>query len=262
MLWNCTGLEVHVDLATLIGLLGVTILLVVAASLSGGLLMFFDVPSLLIVLGGSFFVVMAKFGMEQFLGAGKVASRALQDKALAPQDLIVELVGLADVARRGGLLALEERRISNPFLKRGVELLVDGQDPDLVKALLMKEKYESAQRHQRAAQVFSAFGDVAPAMGMIGTLVGLVSMLGNMADPKTIGPSMAVALLTTLYGAILANCVFNPLADKLRLRAAEEASCKSLMLDGVLAIQQGLNPRLLDSMLRAYLPEGQRKGKK
>jgi chemotaxis protein MotA len=250
-----------VDLATLIGLVGVTLLLSIAASLSGGLAMFFDVPSLLIVLGGSFFVVMAKFGMAQFLGAGKVASRALQLKALVPHDLIVELVGLADLARRGGLLALEDRRISNPFLKRGVELLVDGQDPELVKALLMKEKQESSQRHQRAAQVFSAFGEVTPAMGMIGTLVGLVSMLGNMADPKAIGPSMAVALLTTLYGAVLANCVFIPLADKLRLRAQEESSCKNLMLDGVLAIQQGLNPRLVDSMLRAYLPEGQRKGK-
>jgi chemotaxis protein MotA len=249
-----------VDLATLIGLVGVTLLLAFAASLSGGLAMFFDVPSLMIVFGGSFFVVMAKFGMTQFLGAGKVASRALRLKALQPQDLIVELVGLADVARRGGLLALEDRRISNPFLKRGVELLVDGQDPDLVKALLVKERQETAQRHQRAAQVFSAFGEVTPAMGMIGTLVGLVSMLGNMADPKAIGPSMAVALLTTLYGAVLANCVFIPIADKLRLRAQEESSCKNLMLDGVLAIQQGLNPRLVDSMLRAYLPEGQRKG--
>jgi chemotaxis protein MotA len=249
-----------VDIATLVGLVGVTLLLAYAAILSGGLAMFFDVPSLMIVVGGSFFVVMAKFGMAQFLGAAAVAGHALRVRSLLPTSLIQELVSLADVARRGGLLALEQRRASNAFLKRGLELLVDGQDPDVVKALLTRDKQEAAQRHWRAAQVFSAFGDVAPAMGMIGTLVGLVTMLGNMTDPKSIGPAMAVALLTTLYGAILANCMFIPIADKLRLRAQEEVSNKNLMLDGVLAIQQGMNPRLVDAMLRAYLPEAQRKG--
>ena len=248
------------DKATLIGMAGVTLLLAYATMLSGGLAMFFDVPSLLIVVAGSFFVVMAKFGMSQFLNAGKVATLALTVKPVQMKDLIIEMVGLADVARRGGLLALEERRVSSAFLKRGVELLVDGNDPDVVKMLLLRDKQEAAHRHAKAAQVFAAFGEVAPSMGMIGTLVGLVTMLGNMTDPKAIGPAMAVALLTTLYGAILANCIFIPLADKLKLRAGEEASFKNLMIDGILAIQSGQNPRIVDAMLRAYLPEATRKG--
>lgn len=247
------------DKATLIGLVGVALLLGYTTTLSGGVAMFIDAPSLMIVVGGSFFVVMAKFGMAQFLNAGKVAGRAMSEKSLQFNDLIIELVGLADLARRGGLLALEERRVSNGFLKRGIELLVDGNDPDIVKMLLIRDKQEASHRHARAAQVFAAFGDVSPAMGMIGTLVGLVSMLGNMADPKSIGPSMAIALLTTLYGAVMANCIFIPLADKLKLRASEEASYKNLMIDGVLAIQSGQNPRIVEAMLRAYLPEARRK---
>lgn len=247
------------DIATLLGLVGVTALLAFAALYNGGVAMFFDLTSVLIVLGGSFFVVMAKFGMDQFLNAGKVASRTFKVKAIVTGDLIVELVGLADLARRGGLLALEERRVSSPFLKRGLELLVDGNEPEIVKLLLVRDKQEAAHRHARAAQVFAAFGDVCPAMGMIGTLVGLVIMLGNMSDPKAIGPAMAVALLTTLYGAVLANCIFIPIADKLKLRASEESTCKNLMIDGLLAIQDGQNPRVIDAMLRAYLPETRRK---
>ncbi len=248
------------DKATLIGLAGVALLLGYSALIGGGAAMFFDLAAFLIVVVGSFFVVMTKFGMSQFLSAGKVAGRALTVKTLVLNDLIVELVGLAELARRGGFLALEERRVSNPFLKRGIELLVDGSEPDVVQLLLVREKQEASNRHSRAAQVLAAFGDVAPGMGMIGTLVGLVTMLGNMSDPKAIGPAMAIALLTTLYGAVMANCIFIPLADKLKLRAGEEAATKSLMIDGILAIQGGQNPRIVDTMLRSYLPETQRRG--
>lgn len=246
------------DLATLVGIVGSIALIIIAMLMSGELGMFVDGPSLVIVVGGSVFAVMAKFGLGQFLSAGKVAAKSFIVKNPDPSDLIGEVVTLADEARKGGLLSLEGKEVSNEFLKRGIQLLVDGHDPDVVKALLAKDKNQTIERHARGATLFSAMADVAPAMGMIGTLIGLVAMLANMDDPKAIGPAMAVALLTTLYGAVIANCVAGPIADKLKLRAAEEALVKSLVIDALLAIQNGQNPRIIDSMLRNYLPESKR----
>jgi len=247
-----------VDLATLVGLIGALALVIVAMIMSGGLTMFVDIPSIVIVFGGSLFVVMAKFGLGQFLGAMKVGAKSFKFKAIDPYALIEEIVGLADEARKGGLLSLEGKEVSSDFLQRGIQLLVDGHDPEVVKTMLSKDKNQAVARHALGASIFSAFGDVGPAMGMIGTLVGLVAMLGNMDDPKAIGPAMAVALLTTLYGAVLANTVCIPMADKLKLRAAEEELSKSLVIDALLAIQAGQNPRVIDGMLRNYLPEGKR----
>lgn len=246
------------DLATLVGIVGSIALIIIAMLMSGELGMFVDGPSLVIVIGGSVFAVMAKFGLGQFLSAGKVAAKSFVVKNPDPSDLIGEVVTLADEARKGGLLSLEGKEVSNDFLKRGIQLLVDGHDPDVVKALLAKDKNQTIERHSRGATLFSAMAEVAPAMGMIGTLIGLVAMLANMDDPKAIGPAMAVALLTTLYGAVIANCIAGPIADKLKLRAAEEALVKSLVIDALLAIQNGQNPRIIDSMLRNYLPESKR----
>ena len=246
------------DLATLIGMIGAMAIIITAMVLSGGVGMFVDIPSVLIVLVGSIFVVMSKFGLGQFLGAGKVAAKAFMFKVEDPAETIDEIVGLADEARKGGLLALEGKELSSDFLQGGIQLLVDGHDPDVVKTLLNKDKDKAVDRHAQGADIFGALGDVAPAMGMIGTLVGLVAMLSNMDDPKSIGPAMAVALLTTLYGAMLANMVAIPIADKLSLRRGEEDMSKSLIIDALLAIQGGQNPRVIDSMLRNYLPEGQR----
>lgn len=246
------------DLATLIGMIGALAIIITAMVLSGGVGMFVDIPSVLIVIVGSLFVVMAKFGLGQFLGAGKVASKAFMFKSEDPSELIDEIVGLADEARKGGLLALEGKELSSDFLQSGIQLLVDGHDPEVVKTLLSKDKNKTVERHELGAQIFSALGDVSPAMGMIGTLVGLVAMLSNMDDPKSIGPAMAVALLTTLYGAMLANMIAIPIADKLSLRRGEEDMNKSLIIDALLAIQGGQNPRVIDSMLRNYLPGSQR----
>jgi chemotaxis protein MotA len=247
-----------VDLATLIGMIGSMAIIVTAMLLSGSLGMFVDVPSVLIVVVGSLFVVMTKFGLGQFLSAGKVAGKAFMFKLPDPAEMIDEIVGLADEARKGGLLALEGKEVSSDFLQGGIQLLVDGHDPEVVKTLLSKDKDKTVERHELGAKIFSALGDVAPAMGMIGTLVGLVAMLSNMDDPKSIGPAMAVALLTTLYGAMLANMVAIPISDKLSLRRAEEDMSKSLVIDALLAIQGGQNPRVIDSMLRNYLPGNQR----
>jgi chemotaxis protein MotA len=246
------------DLATLIGLIGAFAIVIYAMVLGGDVTLFLNVPSALIVLVGSTFTVMMKFGLSQFIGALKVVVKAFKFKLDPPQELIAEVVELADLARKGGLLSLEGREVGNSFLAGGIQLLVDGHDPDVVRTLLSKDQKQGQERHAWGAKIFESLADVAPAMGMIGTLIGLVGMLANMNDPKTIGPAMAVALLTTLYGAMLATMFAGPMADKLNLRSTEEGRMKSLVIDALLAIQSGQNPRVIEAMLKAYLPESER----
>ncbi|WOJ96619.1 flagellar motor protein PomA [Congregibacter brevis] len=241
------------DLATLLGMVG-AIGIVLAAILTGGsALVFINVPSILIVLGGTTMVVMIKFSMGQFFGAFKVALTAFVNKSSDPEELIEKIVELANIARKEGMLALENQEIDNEFLDEGVKMLIDGNSREVVSTVLSKDMQQTIERHTWGAKVFSATADVAPAMGMIGTLIGLVQMLSNMSDPKSIGPAMAVALLTTLYGAMLANMVAMPIADKLTLRKTDELRIRSMCIDGVLAIQEGQNPRIIESMLKAYL---------
>ena len=246
------------DLATLIGLLGALGIVGAAIVLGGDPIMFVNVPSILLVVGGTICVVMMKFGLAQFLGALKVAAKAFIFKLDQPANLIEKIVELADLARKGGLLSLEDQKVENQFLQGGIQLLIDGHEPGVVKTMLNKDMNLALDRHEWGAKIFAAMADVAPAMGMIGTLVGLVQMLANMDDPKSIGPAMAVALLTTLYGAMIATMVCAPLSDKLTLRRNEESMVKSLVIDALLAIQGGQNPRVIESMLRTYLPEGKR----
>ncbi|MBB1382944.1 flagellar motor protein PomA, partial [Shewanella sp. SR41-2] len=190
------------DLATLIGIIGAFAFIIGAMITSGGIGLFIDVPSILIVVAGSLFVVMMKFNLKQFLGAIKIGMKAFMFKLDKPEDLIEQAVTMADAARKGGFLALEEAVITNTFMQKAVDMLVDGHDGDVVRNALEKDIALTEERHKTGVGIFKAMGDVAPAMGMIGTLVGLVAMLSNMDDPKSIGPSMAVALLTTLYGAV------------------------------------------------------------
>jgi len=246
------------DLATLLGLIGVWILVIVTIVIGGSASMFVNIPSILIVVGGSLMVVMMKFGMGQFFGALATAGKAFINKMDKPEDLIEQIVELADAARKGGLLSLEGKQVDNGFLQGGIQLLVDGHDPEVVKTLLTKDMKQAVDRHEWSQKIWSNIGDVGPAMGMIGTLIGLVGMLSTMDDPQSIGPSMAVALLTTLYGAMLANMLALPLCDKLNLRSSEEETIKSLIIDALLAIQAGQNPRVIDTMLRTYLPGSKR----
>ncbi|MDX1451204.1 MAG: flagellar motor protein PomA [Oleiphilaceae bacterium] len=246
------------DLATLIGMLGGFGIVIFAMVLGGSVGMFVDVPSILIVLVGSTLVCLMKHPIGQFLGAGKTVAKAFMFKLDSPEELIESVTELADAARKGGLLSLEGKEIPNEFLKKGIGLLIDGHDSDVVKTVLLKDKNMAVERHKTGAGVWQALGDIGPAMGMIGTLIGLVAMLSNMDDPKSIGPAMAVALLTTLYGAMLANMVAIPFADKLKIRMNEEDMIKSMAIDAVLAIQAGQNPRVIEGMLRTYLPEGKR----
>ncbi|GAB1048989.1 MAG: flagellar motor protein PomA [Shewanella algae] len=193
------------------------------------------------------------------MGAVKIAAKAFMFKLDKPEELIEQSVTMADAARKGGFLALEEAQISNSFMQKAVDMLVDGHDGDVVREALEKDIQLTEERHKAGISIFKALGDVAPAMGMIGTLIGLVAMLSNMDDPKSIGPAMAVALLTTLYGAVIANMVAIPIADKLALRMNEEMLNRNLIMDAVLAIQDGQNPRVIEGFLKNYLSEKQRK---
>jgi len=215
-----------VDLATIIGILGAAGLIVMSMfmSSSGEVAMFYNTPSVIIVFGGSLFIVLSNYTIGQFFGIGKVAAKAFMFKIESPDNLIEKAVELASSARNGGFLALEEAEITNPFMRKGIDMLVDGHDADVVRATLQKDITLTSSRHQMGAGLFKALGDIAPAMGMIGTLIGLVAMLSNMDDPKSIGPSMAVALLTTLYGAFL----------------------------------DGQNPKVIEGILKNYLAESKR----
>lgn len=246
------------DLGTLVGLLGAVGMVVMAMMLGGTIGMFIDVPSILIVVVGTHFVVMMTFSLGDFLSAAGGGMKVLTFKPMDNVELISQIVELADMARKSGLLALEGATIEQDFLKKGIGLLVDGHDGEVVKAILEKDVKMASERHSLNASIFKAMSDIAPAMGMIGTLVGLVAMLSNMDDPKSIGPAMAVALLTTLYGAIMANMVGIPIAEKLGLRDKEETISKTLMIDGLLGIQAGQNPRVIEQVLHGYLEEGKR----
>ncbi|TYL48538.1 flagellar motor protein PomA [Marinomonas sp. IMCC 4694] len=246
------------DIATLIGLVGSFIVIIAAIFVGGSAGMFLDLASTLIVLVGSTFVILMQYPLSQFLGAGKIAAKAFMFKSVPLDTLIDEIYGLADEARKGGLLSLEGKEVSHPFLSKGIQMLVDGHDGNVVKNQLSRDMSQAYFRHTSGSKVFKSFGDVGPAMGMIGTLVGLVQMLANMSDPKAIGPAMAVALLTTLYGAMLANMVCLPISAKLNIRADEELTCQKMILDALLAIQSGQNPRILDGALKTYIAEGKR----
>ena len=246
------------DFATLIGLVGGLLLIGSAVALGVSPGVFFNVPSLLIVVGGTLLVVLSKFSFNQFFGAFKVAIRAFKFKLPDTQESIEELLDVAQVARKQGVLALEDREVESPFLAKGVQMLSDGQSAEIIKELLSKERLMTLDHNRYATKVFMAISDVAPAMGMIGTLIGLVQMLSNMSDPGSIGPAMAVALLTTLYGAMIANMISTPLADKLALRMTEEARMQALYIDALVAIKEGKNPRIIEQMLNSYLPPAQR----
>ena len=246
------------DLATLVGFLAAVGIIASAIFMGGSVGMFFNVPSLLVVVGGTCGAVMMKCTLGQFLGAFKVAMKAFLFKLESPEEIIEASIEMANEARKGGLLALEGKDTNNAFLKNGIQMMVDGHEPDVVRQTLTNEMNLTVARHESGQSIFKSMGDTAPAMGMIGTLIGLVQMLANMSDPKSIGPAMAVALLTTLYGAVIANVFALPLADKLALRSEEERMIKSMIIDSLLGIQEGRNPRVIEEMLKTYLPGSKR----
>lgn len=246
------------DLATVIGLVGGGGIVMLAIILGGSAGMFFNVPSLLVVFGGTFATAFIRFGMGDVLNSMKVANNAFSSKLSVPEQVIKEIVNLANIARKNGLIVLEQQPIEDPFLKKAIMYCVDGHEADFIEEVLKKEVSLTVERHDVGRKVFSGMGDAAPAFGMIGTLIGLVQMLASMDDPASIGPSMAVALLTTLYGAAIANLFMLPIADKLALRSQEEERNRKLIIEGVLGILKGLNPRVMEEFLQTFLPPKER----
>jgi len=248
------------DSATIVGLVGAVAVIIYAVTTSSGVGIFFDLPSFLIVIVGSSFIVLIKFNARQFLQAWANAFHVFFLPQEDPQDIITTIIRLQQKARVHGLLSLEDEPIDQPFLKYGIKYVFANISPIIIKNTLNKEVYYTLERHQSGARVFRALANVGPAMGMIGTLIGLVQMLAALDSPAKIGPSMSIALLTTLYGALLANMVATPIADKLMLRSQEEYLLNMLIVDGLLGLQEGLHPYILEEMLLSYLPASQRVG--
>ncbi len=243
------------DIATIIGLVAAFGLMLMAILSGSSLTIFIDIPSFLIVVGGTIGVTLVNFPLKEVIRAVGVVKNAFFNKLESPVEYINMIVALADKARKEGILALESEigNIKNEFFVKGVQMLVDGIDPNVIEDTLSKEIEYLKERHKSGAEIFSTMGAVAPAMGMVGTLIGLVQMLQNMSDPSSIGPAMAVALITTLYGAILANVIFLPISGKLQVLSNHECLIKEMLLEGIICISQGLNPRVIENKLHAFI---------
>jgi chemotaxis protein MotA len=249
------------DLATVAGVVSAFGLVFAAIAMGGGMESFIDIPSVLIVVGGTIGATLINFPLKSVLGVVKVVKNAFFAKTVSIPEVITSFVEYATKARREGILALESsmNEVEDKFLAKGLQLTIDGLEPKSIEEILETEIDHVRNRHNLGADILVTMGTFAPALGMIGTLIGLVQMLQNMSDPGKIGPAMAVALLTTFYGAIMANILFNPLAGKLRNRSKEEILVKELMLNGILAIARGDNPRIIEQKLHSFLPPDLRK---
>ena len=242
------------DIASLIGLIGTLGMIAGAMISSGGLGAFIDTPSMLIVIGGTFFAVMYRSTLPMFLASFGALAKVFMPGAKKHDELITRITELAGIARKDGMMALEGQEVPDKFFEKGLQMLVDGADETKLTDQLNKEVKAMKVRHEDMTGVFQAWVDLAPAMGMIGTLIGLVAMLGNMADPKAIGPAMAVALLTTLYGAMIANCIFMPIVTKLEGYSAHELLYREMVVMGLKFISRGESPRNITDQLVALMP--------
>jgi chemotaxis protein MotA len=248
------------DLGSVIGLVLILALLFGAMAMGVGIGPYIDIPSVLIVIGGSIGALMVSFKMEQMKNFTKIFMIAIKPPQEDVQELIKKLVEFATQARRDGILALEAaaNNEENEFLKKGLSMAVDGNEPDTIRDLLEIDMEQTSSRHKGNALIFDQWAGLAGAMGMIGTLIGLVAMLLNMSDPSAIGPSMAVALLTTMYGAMIGNIFGAPIANILGIRNADEELVKTIIIEGIMSIQAGDNPRTLEGKLMSFLPPNER----
>lgn len=243
------------DLTTLFGIfLGVATLIWAILSESS-LNLFWDIPSLLIVVGGTVAATLVSHPVDHLRRLFPLLRVAFVRTVAGPEEVIPQLVHFAEKARREGLLAMEEEAaaVEDEFLRKGIQLVVDGVDPDLVRNVLEIETNFVSERHETGQRLFQTLGTYAPAFGMIGTLIGLIRMLADLTDSDAIGGGMAVALITTLYGALLANLVFLPIAGKLKEKSSQEVLIREVMIEGILSIQAGENPRIVEEKLQAFV---------
>lgn len=254
-----------VDIATIIGLVAAFALMIMGMATgeagAAALIYFVDVKSALITFGGAFGAVLASCSMQDFIAGLKSVALVFKVPNNDTIGTIKQIIDLSNVARKEGLLALEEsaNSLEEPFMKKGILLIVDGTDPELVRGILEAELVNTDARHQKNIGFWKQIGAMGPAWGMIGTLIGLVLMLMNM-DPDKIGPNMAVALITTYYGSVLANWVSAPVSTKLGSLNDDEMQLKEIMIEGLLSIQAGENPRVIEEKLKSFLAPGIREG--
>jgi len=248
-----------VDITTIIGIIIGLVLITSSIVMGGDIAVFFNLPSIFITFGGTLAATLIHFKVGHVAGVMKIVKKAFSDPKLNSAELIATMVRIAERARKEGLLALEEdiNEIGDDFLERGMQLVIDGADPELVQEVMETDIIYVAERHAQGKSIIEAMASYAPAFGMLGTLIGLVQMLNQLNDPSKIGSGMAVAILTTLYGALLAYLFLTPMAGKLGVRSAEEVLRKELILEGILAVQAGHNPRMIEEKLKSFLaPDG------
>lgn len=252
------------DIASLLGVLLCFALVVFgminSAGSVEGLTYFLDAPSALITFGGAIFATMTSVSMANFVGGLKSIGLIFKPTSENVPEMIKKIIELSNVARKEGLLSLEEAasNLEDEFMKKGIMLIVDGTDPELVRAIMETDLNSIDDRHKLRSGFWEKFGSMGPAWGMIGTLVGLVCMLQNMSDPSSIGPKMAVALITTFYGSMLANWICTPTANKLQANNDVEIQAKAIMIEGLLSIQAGENPRVIEEKLKSFLAPSER----
>jgi chemotaxis protein MotA len=249
------------DIATIGGIVIGLALVVWAILTNSDIGAYIDAASVLIVVGGGTAAYFVSYPLAKALSIGSVFKKTIKVNELSAASIIKQIIELANVARREGLLALEDATgdINDEFLQKGIMLIVDGTDPELVQNILESEISNVEERHSTGSGMFASLGVNFPAFGMVGTLIGLVGMLQSLDDPTTIGPKMAVALLTTFYGSLFANLIFLPLSEKLKFKSTEEILIRSIMLEGLLSIQAGENPRIIEEKLKSFLPPSERK---
>jgi chemotaxis protein MotA len=248
------------DLGTLFGFAGTWALIMWAVLAGGNVGLYVDVPSVILIFGASATIMFLAFPAKTAKGLVSVIKKAFFHSGKSLDQLIDDLVSYAEIARRDGILSLENatKDMDDPFIVQGIQMAVDGTDPELIEQVMTTDLENQVGRHERGKALFDTLGKYAPAMGMIGTLIGLVAMLANLSDPTKIGAGLAVALLTTLYGALVANAVALPLADRLGQRSSEEVLYKTIIIKGVMSIQSGDNPRVVEQKLRTFLPPSMR----
>ena len=247
-----------VDIGSLAGLLLCIAMFgfgIISSATLAGVHYYWDFPSAIITFGGAFAATLMSNSLQDYISGLKSFTLIFKAPNLDASGMIKKIIDLSNVARKEGLLSLEEAAsdMDEPFLKKGILLIVDGTDPDLVRAIMETEMYSIEGRHKVNIGFWDTLGAMGPAWGMIGTLVGLVNMLYHMEDPSTLGPAMAVALITTLYGSLLANMICTPVSNKLKSDNAAEMMLKEVMIEGLLSIQAGENPRVIEEKLKSFL---------
>jgi chemotaxis protein MotA len=244
------------DFATLAGMIMGIIFILIGILLTGNLRDYYDMASIMITLGGTFAATLVNYPFSKLTSIFKVTKNLFLSKEEDPNDVIARLIEFANIARKEGMLVLEDaaEQVEDPFLHKGLLLIVDGTDPELLRNIMETDISFIEERHNQGQGIFKAMGAYAPAFGMVGTLIGLINMLKSLDDIASLGPNMAVALVTTFYGSVLANLIFLPMAGKLEYRSSQEILLKEIMLEGILSIQAGENPRIIEEKLKAFLP--------